>query len=197
MANRIATGMSQTKVCEFCCSPFSRPRNYSLGQWEARRFCSLQCSANGKENHSNTMDDFWRFIFPEPNSGCWLWDGTLHHDGYGQIRIDGVVHRAHRLSYEIHCGGIPDGLGALHKCDVRCCVNPDHIYAGTDKDNSRDKVRRGRTLIGEQNASAKLTSEIVQFLRRSDETDTELAKRFGVSRPAVRNARCGKTWRHI
>ncbi|WP_352988121.1 HNH endonuclease signature motif containing protein [Mesorhizobium sp. M1233] len=123
--------------------------------------------------------------------------GTLHHDGYGQIRIGGQVHRAHRLSYELHRGPIPDGLGVLHRCDCRPCANPDHLYAGTEAQNVDDAVRRNRIRVGEASHAAKLTNEAVLAIRASDAPHTVLAKQYGCSRVAIRNARIGRTWKHI
>lgn len=83
---------------------------------------------------------------PEPNSGCWLWTGALFLTGYPQISPDWKKPNAygHRVSYEIHKGPIPAGMLVCHKCDVRSCVNPDHLYLGTHADNNRDMHIRGR-----------------------------------------------------
>lgn len=79
---------------------------------------------------------------PEPSTGCWLWDGQVDKDGYGRFRerYPGPWIKAHRASFLCHKGQIPDGLGVLHTCNLRCCVNPDHLYAGTQKDNVRDML---------------------------------------------------------
>jgi hypothetical protein len=89
------------------------------------------------------MDRFWEKVFPEPNSGCWLWCGALTKAGYGKISLgyrEGKEVYAHRLSYETHYGPIPDGLVIDHLCRVTCCVNPQHLEPVTHKVN----VRRGR-----------------------------------------------------
>lgn len=81
-----------------------------------------------------------------PMAGCWLWTGSLNGRGYGQLfsQRGAPPHKAHRLSYELFRGPIPQGALVMHSCDVRCCVNPDHLDAGTQKKNLRDAAARGR-----------------------------------------------------
>lgn len=83
---------------------------------------------------------------PEPNSGCWLWLRVLNKkdDGYGTLRLNGICQSAHRVSWVLHRGTIPEGLWVLHRCDVPSCVNPDHLFLGTHQDNVDDKMRKGR-----------------------------------------------------
>ena len=83
------------------------------------------------------------YIVPEPNSGCWLWAGCHDPDGYGRWGYRGQC-QAHRAVYVHHVGAIPEGLHALHKCDTPACVNPDHLYLGTSKENQRDVSLRNR-----------------------------------------------------
>lgn len=182
------------KTCERCSVTFGR--RWSSWVWNRTRFCSIHCAKLGSKRR-DPVATFEALYIPEPNSGCWLWTGTLHHDGYGQIRINNIIHRAHRLSFELHKGPIPDGLGVLHHCDNRPCVNPDHLYAGTEADNARDAQSRGRTLRGTKHANSILTEENVREIRTSCCTDAALARKLGVSRPAVRNARIGITWAHV
>lgn len=83
---------------------------------------------------------------PEPNSGCWLWlrsvKGKKGTNNYGSIHRNGRSFSAHRYSWMKHLGRIPNGMFVLHKCDVRCCVNPDHLFIGTQSDNIVDCVRK-------------------------------------------------------
>ena len=91
------------------------------------------------------VERFFDRISPEPISGCWLWTGPCDLDGYG--RMDNTL--AHRFSIEYHSGvPIPDGLCGLHTCDVRCCVNPNHLYVGTSQNNTADRCARGRSAHG-------------------------------------------------
>ncbi len=80
----------------------------------------------------------------DPHSGCWLWQGSLTSDGYGRFWLIDRHVRAHRASYELRYGPIPEGMVVRHKCDVPQCVNPDHLELGTQADNNRDIVTRGR-----------------------------------------------------
>jgi hypothetical protein len=77
-------------------------------------------------------------------SGCWEWSLAPNSEGYGESSYRGNRKKAHVLSYETFIGSVPDGLFVLHHCDNRPCVMPDHLYAGTKKDNAQDRVRRGR-----------------------------------------------------
>ena len=114
----------------------------------------------------DTKERFDEKCEPEPNSGCWLWNAGFDKDGYGLFwtRVPGnhkgAQKRAHRVSYELYKGPIPEGLCICHKCDNPSCVNPDHLFAGTHQDNSDDMMRKGRYVgyraVGEKIANSKL-----------------------------------------
>jgi len=141
----------------------------------------------------HTVENLMRFVSPEPNSGCWLFDGSWNVDGYGRIRIEGKLVGAHRASYELHKGQIPPGMLVRHTCDNPPCCNPDHLLLGTKKDNAADMMKRGRRVgpIGADCHSAKLTHDDVREIRRrraSGEMYTEIAKDYPVAVPNVRKA---------
>lgn len=100
--------------------------------------------------HTPTPSDvarFMRFVLPEPNSGCWLYDGAASPSGYGSFQYggrEGVAVSAHRFSFELHNGPIPAGAHVLHRCDVPCCVNPAHLFLGDQLSNMRDMAEKGR-----------------------------------------------------
>lgn len=97
--------------------------------------------------NQNPIRRFERNFEPVPVSGCWIWTSYTggRDDSYGKIYVDGKLRYAHRFSYEIYKGAIPPGLDVLHICDVKLCVNPNHLYAGTDSDNKADFLLRGDT----------------------------------------------------
>ena len=103
-------------------------------------------------------DRFQEGYLPEPTSGCWLWKRAINSAGYGLIGKEGKLYTAHRISWELHNGPIPEGIQVCHKCDVKYCVNPDHLFLGTQKDNMDDAVRKGRVNYsknGKKGAAAK------------------------------------------
>lgn len=146
-------------------------------------------------------DRFERKYIPEPNSGCWLWDGCYSVETkkylYGSMRnLRGKMEHAHRISWRLHRGEIPPGMQVLHKCDVSLCVNPDHLFLGTHTDNMLDMSKKGRAPHGEKNWSAKLTEEIVRQVRASKETSACWAQRLRVDQSTISLIRSGKRWGH-
>ena len=140
-----------------------------------------------------------KFI-PEPNTGCWLWTESCMKSGYGAFGIGRVTKYAHRIAYELYIGPIQTGFSVLHRCDVRSCVNPSHLFVGTHADNMVDMTRKGRSQRGEKHAMAKLTNDSVReipAMAASGVTQTAIAKSLGVSRTTICQILGGKVWKHI
>lgn len=93
------------------------------------------------------IERFLDKVSPEPNSGCWIWTASQYSSGYGQFRVlvDGVwkLRGSHRVAYEFFKGTIPSGLSCLHRCDVKLCCNPEHLFLGNHSDNAKDLVAKG------------------------------------------------------
>lgn len=130
---------------------------------------------------------------PEPNSGCWLWLAGYFNTGYGQYKHL----QAHRVSYAKRFGPIPAGLHVCHKCDNRACVNPDHLFLGTPKDNGSDAAKKGRTAHGERNGQTKLTEREVRTIRAFagiGANQSVLGEMFGVTQSTIWLILRGKKW---
>lgn len=156
------------------------------------------------ESLMGLIDRFNKKWMPVTESGCWIWVGSIGNHGYGQIRSDGKLVSAHRLSWELHNGAIPDSKGyhgvcVLHRCDVRACVNPDHLFLGTHQDNMSDKCSKNRQTMnrGESHPQSKLTNEVIIETRHATGTQAEIALRLGISQAHVSMIRSRKRWSHI
>lgn len=163
------------------------------------RLLDLFCGAGGAANEAR----FWSYVERRGPDDCWLWKGSSRRNGYGQLNIAKYPHKAHRLAYAL-THGEPGELSVLHRCDTPACVNPAHLFLGTQRDNMRDasiKGRvRGKVSPGEQNGQAKLTSKSVIEARKlhlSGWSFHRLAKHFSVNRKTITEAVKGVRWRDV
>lgn len=164
-------------------------------------WCSIPC------RHSKSIEErFWAKVVK--SDGCWLWTGSKDHSGYGLFGIRGVkTFRAHCFSYELTYGPIQKGLYCLHKpfiCASRACIRPDHLYAGTPKENVRDMISEGHLYLprlrGEDKSNAKLTEDAVREIRdlyRNGMTQTSIAAQYGIHQMTVSDITTRRTWKHI
>lgn len=152
------------------------------------------------------LERFWERVSPGlPGGGaCWEWCGARTAAGYGLISEGGREGKqvyAHRLSFEIHMGPIPDGLHVCHHCDNPGCVNPMHLFVGTPAVNAQDKVRKGRHPRGERHAHAKLDSADVAMIREryaaGGVSQCMLALEYGVSRGCIEHVIQRSTWAEV
>jgi hypothetical protein len=109
----------------------------------------------------------------------------------------GKTMRAHRWSFKNYVGDIPKNIKVCHLCDNPSCVNPSHLFLGTDKENSLDRDRKNRTAKGLKNGKSVLSEEQVFFIRKSSLSERQIAKVIGVSRGTVNAVRSGRTWGHL
>jgi len=135
---------------------------------------------------------------------CWMWIGSPVSSGYGRMWVDGRPLLAHRISYEIHNGVEPGSLFVCHRCDVKLCVNPEHLFLGTQTDNARDMVAKGRNRPwppGEGHHLAKLTEADVRSIRdqyaAGGVSQRALARRFGVAQSNIGLVISRRTWTHV
>lgn len=143
----------------------------------------------------------------DPGSGCWMWTGGVHKNGYGRFALESrVIEWAHRAAWLLLRGPIPEGLYVCHHCDVPLCVNPDHLFVGTATDNMRDAARKGRVVVPAEtyrsdgsHQVAVLTDEQVREIRSSSETTAALHRsgRYLVGYMAIWAARRGRTFRDV
>lgn len=146
---------------------------------------------------------FWRKVLVKDKDYCWEWQGSKASFGHGTFWNGNTVDSAHRISWELHKGKIPDDMCVLHHCDNPSCVNPNHLFIGTRKDNVIDMVEKGRnrTISGESHPNAKLNEENVLEIRKLYKTgeysQRKLAKIFNVSKYAIRCVIKRKSWKTV
>lgn len=167
------------------------------------KFCSVRCANTRKNKHSNPppLERFWAQVDQTGKNGCWLWTGARGKRGYGVFEIQRKQWKAHRFSYAVLVGDIPNGMLVCHKCDNPPCVNPCHLFLGTPEDNVRDMLAkgRGRQPLGLAR-NAKVTEDQVREMRKlreAGEMIKTIAKRFGVRRELVSLVTRRITWKHV
>ena len=185
-------------------------KSFRVSPSQTRQWCSPKCFYQ----RSGTPEErFWRHV--EKTPGCWRWTGATT-NGYGIVYLGDRKHEgAHRFSYRLHVGSIPDGCGVLHRCDNPPCCNPDHLFTGTNQANMADRHAKGRDARGDRNGSrihpgrlprgersprAKLTDAQVLEIRRryaEGEMQRDLAPVYGVSRSLIQAIVGRKVWKHL
>ncbi len=203
---------ARVQSCSKCGQPLAKRQQYLHN-----RYCSKKCSAI--DRYKTITERFWDSVLK--TDSCWLWTGCLNSHGYGDISHQRRHVAAHRLSWELNVGPIPNGLSVLHNCpsgDNRACVNPSHLWLGTTGDNMRDAASKGTLTIGnlkgrtlhpesfrgELIGTSKLTEDKVRAIRleysryvRGQCNLAALAKRYGVHLSAISRVIRRQTWRHV
>jgi len=143
---------------------------------------------------------FWKYTNVRDREHCWNWTGYIQPNGYGEVSVHSKQMGAHRLSWIIHYGKIPDSFCVCHKCDNPSCVNPNHLFIGTYKDNVHDMMNKNRYSCarGEKVGGAKLTESQVREIRtRHNCSANKLAKEYGVCKSNIGAIRNYKSWRWL
>ncbi len=176
-----------SRECKKCGNKF-------VGKGLKREYCSTKCKLLGDI---------------KKKKGCWEWQGKLHPNGYGYTGNYETKKKehVHRVSYREFNGDIPEGMCVCHKCDNRKCINPKHLFLGTQKENVFDAISKGRmehvklcAPKGEKNWNAKLDNEKVKSIRNEIKDGircTVIARKYGVGSSVIYLIRDGKAWKHI
>lgn len=205
---------SITLTCSHCGALFKRCPSNMAGK--VLNYCSNACRFQPRQT---LAERFWAKVLK--TDSCWLWTGAGEPGNYGRIGGTGSdrrMHQAHRVSWELHNGPIPDGMFVCHNCpggDNRRCVNPAHLFLGDHEANMIDRTKKGRTARGdrsgphahpermargERNGSAKLNAESVRTIRarlQAGGTVASLAREFRISEPVMYKIKHGQLWQHV
>lgn len=182
------------------------------------RSCGCYHSEQMRRIRSTTEERFWAKVCKSEDDGCWLWTASTNPQGYGCFRNsqDGSLESAHRASYRLAFGEIPEGLFVCHRCDVRLCVRPSHLFLGTPAENVADMIAKGRECRGDQHplrrhperiprgaavGTAKLSEADVLNIRQTYNvggvSHAELGRRFGVNQSTITRIIRKKRWAHL
>jgi hypothetical protein len=209
--------MTEIKKC--CVDGCEREAFSQGGRWNSRedaittKYCRKHLSWLRKYGstemprhaHGTVEQRFWKFV--DKTESCWLWNSGKNAKGYGVMQATpekgqkrGKMLLAHRISYELHHGKLEKGDYVLHSCDNPPCVNPDHLRKGTQSENIREAILKGRKFVpiasGEANPRSKLTLVQAKFIKAHPELGHKhIADMFGLSPNCIRGVRIGRTWK--
>jgi hypothetical protein len=182
---------TEERTCTLCGTTFlfnATPSKVKAGQGV---FCSGICQRRGRRQRQQE-DSFRARVGQQTASGCILWVGATDKAGYG--RLGNAL--AHRIAWELYHGPIPEGSHILHKCDVPACVNPEHLFLGTNQDNIDDKMNKDRQAKGSM-FNRKLTELDVSKILARTEPQALIAKDFGVDQSLISRILNRKRWKHV
>lgn len=146
---------------------------------------------------SALIERFWSKV--KKTDACWLWQRQLNNKGYGCFSVHGRLCYAHRFSWSLANGPIPQGMKVLHRCDTPACVNPDHLWIGTQRDNMQDCKQKGRVskTRGIAHSRARLTEADVYAIRTDSRSLAAIGRTYGITRGAVNNIKRRRIWKHL
>lgn len=180
--------------------------HYRLGVLKGEPFRYVRHHTSVTDRNRPLEERFWRRVDVGTPDECWMWTGQRDTHGYGLLgsafrdRPAYITMRAHRLSYELAHGPIPAGMVVCHHCDNPSCVNPAHLFLGTQSDNTRDMTAKKRQARGERHSQTRLTEDDVREIRSAlaaGETQRSIGERFGIHQTTVSNIATRITWDHV
>lgn len=186
----------EPKQCQHCRAIFYPKPWHKPSDWRAAIFCGVDCSA--KSRAVPIIERFAQYGVRNVETGCLEWTAYTDPKGYGRTALVGTSEvLIHRISWLVHVGAIPDELHVLHQCDNPPCFEPAHLFLGTNDDNVRDKMAKGRqpSVAGALNPRAKLTPDQVLAIRSDRRQQDEIAAEYGVSQSTISSVVRGASWR--
>lgn len=181
------------RICNQCNKPYT-------GQ--GSRFCSIPCFQQWFKEQKPLEKRFWSKVQITDLFSCWTWVACRNKDGYGIMQINNKSTLAHRTAWELCNGPIPARTCVLHKCDNRSCINPSHLFLGSQQDNITDMMNKGRHVAskGEHSGVSKLTEKdvlAIRSLKQQRITNESIAAKFGISQSTVYKIASRATWKCI
>lgn len=186
---------AQTKACEDCGGSFHRGPRESNVRWAKRQFCSVACAT--RTHKTQSVEARFSKRFEVAASGCHLWTGLKHKQGYGLLSVEGRLVLAHRVAYVLAHGPIDDDRHVLHRCDTPQCVNHEHLFLGDHDANMADMATKGRSLQGVRHHKAKLADADVIAIRADTRMQIELAEIYGVTQGLIGMTKRREIWAHL
>lgn len=184
------------KECRYCGS------GYKVLPHQTKKYCSIKCQhvdsrirdkLTDSEKFERLKNSYNKFVIKK--EGCWSWNGSLAGGGYGCLRYLDKPMAAHRVSWILHKGSIPEKMHVLHACDVKICSNPDHLFLGSHRDNMRDMRSKGY----HKQYSKLNTSQVkeIKELLKTELTQKEIAQKYNVNFVTIHDIKHNKTWKTI